>query len=165
MVKTENLKARGWTPQEIEKYKKTIAKHEHYYGSTKTFHRLIYWFSLLILTVCNLLVAVFLVPFILVLQGAFVYIIIGVLGLIFGLLFNHVIQNIEHLELRHHVFAAIFIPLIAVINIFVMVTAANRISEILQLTIELNPLMLSSVYVSLFLIPYVISLLGTSKKW
>ena len=65
----------------------------------------------------------------------------------------------------HHVFAAIFIPLIAVINIFIMVTAANRISEILQLNIKLNSLMLSSVYVSLFLIPYVLSLLGTSKKW
>ena len=164
MVKIEKLKARGWGKEDVEKYKKTLEKHKYYLESTKNFHRLIYWFSLLVLTICNLLVAVFLVPFLLALQGSFIYVIVGVLGLIFGLLFNNVIQNIEHLEIQHHIFAAIFIPIIAVINIFIMVTATNKIAGILQLTLRLHPLMLSSVYVSLFLLPYVITLLRTRNK-
>ena len=163
MVTIEKLKAKGWSEEDIEKYRKTMEKHRPYLESTKNFHRLAYWFSLLILTICNLFIAVFLVPFLLALQGVFVYVIVGVLGTIFGLLFSRVIQDIEHIEMHHHIFAAVFIPMIAVINIFVMVAATNKISEIFQLTLKLHPIILSCIYVACFLTPYLIAMIRNPR--
>ncbi|MCX6706618.1 MAG: hypothetical protein NT001_00565, partial [Candidatus Woesearchaeota archaeon] len=52
--------------------------------------------------------------------------------------------------------AAIFIPAIALINVFVMVTISNNLSARLGLVQE-NPIIMSLIYVAAFLLPYIVS--------
>jgi len=95
----------------------------------ESINRLLYWTTILVLAVCNFLISVLIVPLLLVVNRPAVYITIGALGFFFGFVFNLLISKVGHLETRHHVFAAVFIPLVSVINIFILVALTNRISS------------------------------------
>jgi len=120
----------------------------------ESINRLLYWTTILVLAVCNFLISVLIVPLLLVVNRPAVYITIGALGFFFGFVFNLLISKVGHLETRHHVFAAVFIPLVSVINIFILVTLTNRISSILKMGLEVNSLLIAVIYVGAFMLPY-----------
>ncbi len=120
----------------------------------KTPHNIVYWSTLLLLLVCNFVISIVLIPFILALTGFKFYLLIILLGFIFGFLFNILIQDIEHIGTHHHVFAIIFMPLVAVINIMIMIGVANKIAEIIGLLIYQDPFLPALVYTLVFLLPY-----------
>ncbi|MCP3686215.1 MAG: hypothetical protein GY861_26510 [bacterium] len=123
---------------------------------SKSTSELLYWITLLVLLICNFLVALVLMPFLLATTRFELYIVIIILGLFFGFLFNLLITNIENLEKKHHVIAAIFIPLIAVIDLHIIIKAVNKIAYILQLPIHQNAVVVASVYVIALLTPYLV---------
>ena len=153
----EDLKKKGWKEEDIERAESLIESGKLYDKSRSLprINRMLFSFAIVILLICNLLVSLFLIPFLFVLKGTFLYLIVGTLGFVFGLLFNFLIRDLEHLELKHHLFAAIFIPIVAVVNIFVMVSASLAVSEIIAIPIEEHPIIMSSVYVVAFLGPYI----------
>jgi hypothetical protein len=163
----KKLRDKGWPEKDIHKTLHVIEKRNYMdkSGSHKKNSRLLYWSSLMVLFICNLLVAVFLVPFLLVLGGTIIYIIVASLGLIFGLFFNLLIRDIEHLEAHHHLFALLLVPLVSLVNIFIMVNVSKRVAEIIQVSFKLNPVLLSLVYVGAFIVPYLFYLVkyGVSK--
>ncbi len=120
-------------------------------------HRVTYWTSLVVITTCNLLTAMFLVPFLMTLPKWYMYILITSIALVFGLLFNLIIRDIE-IETSHHIVAVIFIPLITIINLFLMTTVANKLDTILNINIQHNPLIVSLLYAVIFLLPYAFSM-------
>jgi hypothetical protein len=123
----------------------------------KEMNKIVYWMALLVLTIANLFVAIVLIPFLLALEPVPLYLIIMLLGLIIGMIFNHLIKDIEHLEKKHHIFAAIFIPLVGVIDIVIVVSIANKLAEILLLKMKTDALTVSLVFVASFLFPYIVS--------
>lgn len=131
---------------------KKETKYIHFYKSGS---RIIYWMTLLVLTVCNFLVTLALIPFILFLDPLQIYFTVGLLGLVFGLLFNMLVRDIEHLRVHHHMLAIIFIPIMALINFYVISSIVTRITEPLGLTKSVNPLLLGLVYAVIFLLPYI----------
>ena len=160
----EKLAKKGWTKKEIEKTSQILdninSKHIKYYKSSS---QILYWMVLVVLTVCNFVVAVVLIPFLLVINPMQFYMINILLGLVFGLLFNTLINDIEHLERRHHIIAAIFIPFVSLINILIMTSVANRLAEMLKLTSNANPLLASLVFVVAFIAPYTIGIIRDKK--
>ena len=130
----------------------------------RTPNNIVYWSTLLLLLICNLVVSVVLIPFIIVLSGFKFYLLIIFFALIFGFLFNLLIMDIEHIEPGHHIFAIIFIPLLAVMNIFIMVSVSNKIAQILSILKYQDPFMPSFVYSFVFLLPYTISLAKKESK-
>ncbi len=125
--------------------------------TVKNMHLLIYWMVLLVLTLCNFIVSIVLVPFFLVLSSYGLFLVMAAMGLIFGLMFDLLINDIEHLERKHHVFAIFFIPVIAIIDIFIMVGVSKNIALFLNMTVPENPFMNSLVFVVFFLMPYVVN--------
>jgi len=154
----ESLLEKGWSKEEVEKaletlYREEPKKEKH----RKKMNRILYWSTLILVIIANTIVSIVMVPFLLVLSHASLYFIVAVLGLTFGALFNLLIRDIEHVDPRHHVIAGIFLPTIAIINIYVMVNFANRFNEALQISpIHQNPIIVSAVYVIAFLLPYII---------
>ncbi len=127
-------------------------------------YRIIYWTSLLVLLVCNFVISIVLVPFMLVLGDFKFYLLVMLLGLIFGFLFSILINDIEHIELKHHAFAIILIPVVAVINIFVMVGLANGFARVLRIYTYHNPALPALLYSIVFVLPYVISIVKNYGK-
>lgn len=156
----EKLMGRGWAEEEAERTMQLIhseekkLKHIEYKISMNF---IVYWTVLLVLTLANFVISIILVPFLLILKPFLVELIVAFLGIIFGLLFNLVIRDIEHIETKHHLAAAVFIPAIAIINIFVVVSIANSIAERIRIPLQQNPVFVSVVYVFMFLLPYGIS--------
>lgn len=127
----QNLENKGWNKAEIARIESGIESYKIHdkSNSRKSLARLTYWTALLVITVCNLGLAVFLIPFFILLGDTFSTLMILLLGGIMGTLFAFIIQDIEYLEKKHHLFAMIFIPLTTIINIFIMVKAANFAAE------------------------------------
>jgi len=153
----EKLIERGWSEEEVKK------AHQIMYGEERkpehiiykmNMNLVVYWTTLLVLTIANFLISIILIPFLLVIKPFFVELIVVSLGLILGLMFNHILRNIEHIEVKHHVAAAVFVPAVAIINIFVMVTIANAVAVRIKIPMQQNAVFVAIAYTVAFLLPY-----------
>jgi len=161
------LEEKGWSQEEIDNAMHIIHhpdKQEKHIQFSKDMNWIIYWTVILVLTICNFLISLVLIPFLLILKPTLIEIIVVVLGFVFGLFFNHLIWEIEHVEKKHHYVAALLIPVIAIANIFFMVTVADGLAiqakELIGIEgIHENPFLVSILYVGAFTLPYIFTLI------
>jgi hypothetical protein len=59
------------------------------------------------------------------------------------------------MQAKHHVFLSIIIPIIAVVNVFVIVLYSNSFMESLNIQNPQNPFFVGLVYAIFFMIPYI----------
>lgn len=153
------LLEKGWSEQEIQKTMDLMyseEKREKQIGFVNATHPIIYWVGLVVAIIGNLLLAVTLIPFLMILNSLQLYIILGIVGFVFGGLFNVILKDIEHVDQTHHVVAGIFIPAIALITVYIMTTVANRFNEIINNPNPHNAILLSVIYLVCFSAPYFI---------
>lgn len=150
------LEKKGWAQKDIRKAIE-IAKDAKIKNieSSSFLERRIYWILLLVIIAANFAVSVALIPVFMTLKGVFLYSIVIIMGLFFGLLLELVIRSIEHLEKKHHIFLAVVIPLAALVNIFIMVGASNNLSSILDIHNKNSPASLAAIYSLSFAAPYI----------
>jgi hypothetical protein len=119
--------------------------------------KIVFWTSIVIVIIANILTTVVLIPFLAVMQRSFSLAIITVIALAMGFLYNLLIVDINHLEQTHHVLAGIIVPLIAIVNVVVMVGTANQMIAALSIqNTPHNPVLTGTVYGVAFIVPYVI---------
>ena len=153
----ERLLEKGWTEDEIENTQAILFSRdirEKHVSFQKTSHPILYWASLIVAIIGNFLLSVTLIPFLMILGSAQVYMILGLVGVVFGAMFNLVLKDLEHIDDTHHVVAGIFIPAMALITIYLMASVANRFNEIIQNPNPHNALVLSLIYLFCFSAPY-----------
>lgn len=155
----ENLLNKGWKKEEVEKAMSTMSSQtEHSMEVELHMNRFIYWAALVVAVIGNLMLSVVLIPFLLVMTPFALYVTVVIIAIVFGLLFNLLINDIEELDYKHHIIAGIFIPFIALFNIYMIVTLSNKVNALVDLTpLKQNPLPVGIVYVAAFMAPYVIS--------
>mgnify|MGYP001394090211 CR=1 FL=1 len=147
------LVEKGWNKKDINKTLKIIEKAKKSKSpQIKALDKFVYWFSLLIAVIGNLIISISLIPILLVLKGVSLYIVVITLGLSFGLLFELLVRGIENLDVKHHLFLGIIIPVIAVINFFVI---SNSLEELIGLKNPQDPIIVGSVYTIAFMLPYI----------
>ena len=155
----QRLIEKGWTEEEIGKTMELLYsqekrdKHMNYMTAT---HPTIYWVGLVIAIIGNLLLAVTLIPFLMVLNSLQLYIILGIVGFVFGSMFNQILRDIEQVDQKHHIVAGVFIPSIALITIYIMISVANKFNEVIKNTNPHNAVILSVIYLACFSAPYAI---------
>ncbi len=153
----ERLEKRGWSRKEIINAVEIIKKAKQNKPKDISFlEKRIYWILLVLITVANFAISVALLPLLVALKGVFLYLILILLGVVFGLLFELVIRSIEHLEKEHHFILIIFIPLIAIVNIFIVSGISNDLAKMLNLANFHNPIIIALVYAASFVLPYII---------
>lgn len=141
---TKRLEKIGWEKQEIERAVQLISNAKKTTTEFKFLEKRVYWILLLVLVAANFAISVGLVPALMAIKGPFVYLIIAAMGISFGFLFELVIRGIEHLQAKHHIALAIFIPIVAAANFFVISSWAG-----------LNlPMAASLAYAASFTAPY-----------
>jgi hypothetical protein len=152
MKKNEKmLKKKGWPEYEI---KKTIAILDKEKAHDAFFSKIVFYSSLLVIIFANLMISFAILFLAVALSSWLVYLVAIVLALVIGFLYNFLITDIGHIEKRHHVFALITIPLIALMNIIVMVLLANKIILDLGLnTGQHNIWILAITFALVFLLP------------
>ncbi|MFH1181643.1 MAG: hypothetical protein V1702_01675 [Candidatus Woesearchaeota archaeon] len=133
--------------------KKSRSSTEH----NRSASAVLYWSTILFLTMMNFFVALVLVPFSLAAPTFQLYLAVAIFGLLFGHLFNILITRIEFLERHHHLFASIFIPLIAIVALLIVLSAAESIAAVLGITVTQNPKITMVIYIAAFLTPNTLS--------
>ncbi len=86
------------------------------------------------------------------------YGIVILLALVMGTLYNFLIKDIGHLEAKHHLLAAVIIPLIALANVLVMVLAGNKLIAQAQINNEPhNAVIMALVFAVSFILPVLVN--------
>ena len=153
----ERLIEKGWSRKDINKTLKIIEKaKKNKHPKIKILDKSVYWISLLLAIIGNLIVSIALIPVLLALKSFQLYLVIITIGVSFGLLFELLIRTIEHLETKHHIFLSVIIPIIAVVNIIIIVLFSNRLEEMINIQNPQNPFLIGVVYAVAFMLPYVV---------
>jgi len=163
---TATLARKGWGRVEISRVSDILA---HAEASKSTGMRFLestaFWVALLVAILGNFIVSVVLVPFLLLLKGASLYFTVFVIGIAFGALFSVLIRYVEDLRQGQHIIAGIFIPVLALINIYLIVYFSNKLEILLQLPVSPHsPAAVSMVYVFAFVLPYFIKHMEHVRK-
>jgi len=155
----QSMLEKGWEEKDIAKAeqilysKETQQKHEDY---LRKVNPLVYWMGLLIAIVGNMLLAVFLIPFFIILSSLQLLAVIATMGLVFGAMFNFLLRDIEHVDYKHHIIAGVFLPVLALITIFVVVNLSTVLAAIMKTPIHHNMWLISLIYVVAFTLPYAV---------
>jgi hypothetical protein len=128
-------------------------KYLHYH---KRGARLHYIMFLIMLTIFNFLSFLALVPLMAIIKSSLLVLILGGIGLVFGMVYLYLIRDVEHLQPKHHIFAAFYIPIIAIVNIVVLylVGRALQAGGGYEYPFLISA---SAIYVAMFLLPYAIA--------
>lgn len=132
------------------KFRITLKKHQKSESNDITF-----WMALLVLLVSNFAISIVLIPFLIILEKVPLYLIISLIGIMFGALFKLTLESISNLENKHHYIAQFFIPALAIINIAVITVLSNKLDVLLELNIIHNPVTLGLIYALAFILPFI----------
>ena len=160
------LAEKGWSKQEIKKIEHIIKKSKIKKSKKVIFlDKYIYWIALFVGIIGNLIISVTLIPFLLSLRGFQLYLVIIALGMSFGLFFEILIRDIENLKTKHHITAAIIIPCLALINMYIITIFSYNISSIAGIRKVVHiPILIGFVYAVSFIAPYVFYQFVLKKK-
>lgn len=162
----KRLREKGWTSKDINKTIKIVKEaKEKKHPAIKVLDKAIYWIALIIAIIGNLIISISLIPFLMALKSVQLFSVIIVLGFSFGLLFELLIRSIEHLESKHHIFLSILIPLVAVINVFIITLVSNNIEKIFKIDNPQNPYIVGIVYAISFILPFIFYKLVMKKDY
>lgn len=157
----QRLAEKGWSKTEIDQAALILHGKEDpgkiYFQ--KQMNPIIYWLTLIISIVANMVVSVVLIPFLLAVKSAVtLYMIVALLALAFGFFFNLLLTDIEHVDPKHHVIAGIFIPALAVINIIIVINVTTALDKVLfGNQFQQNALAIGIIYVFSFIAPYIMT--------
>ena len=151
----KRLEQKGWSKKDISRTIKIIEQAKaNRHPKIKMLDKSVYWISLLVAIIGNFIISISLIPILLALNNLPLYIVLITLGVSFGLLFELLIRTIEHLEAKHHVFLGVMMPIIAVINVVIIVTLSNNLEKIINIENPHSPLFAGIVYALAFMMPY-----------
>ena len=154
ITKKEELSKKGWTKREINKAETILGRSEHH---DIFFSKIVLWSALLVIVIGNLMVSFVAIPFLVVLNKWVLYAVIVLLAGMIGFLYNLLINDIGHLEQKHHILASILVPVLAVINLVVIVFVSNNLIKDLKINNNLhNPWGLSILFAGVFILPFIV---------
>jgi len=157
----KRLEEKGWSKDEILKAAEILhgkeAQGKIYFQ--KEMNPIVYWLTLILAIVANMVISVVLVPFLLAVESALtLYSIVALLALAFGFFFKLLLNDIENIDPQHHVIAGIFIPALAIINIIIVINVTSVIDKVLfGVQFTQNAIAITVVYVFAFIAPYLVS--------
>ncbi|MBR9683334.1 hypothetical protein GOV03_02230 [Candidatus Woesearchaeota archaeon] len=153
--KKEELLKKGWEEAEIKNAENILDKVELH---DLFFSKITFWSALVVIIFANLLISLVLIPFLIVLASWILYSTVAILALIIGFLYDLLITDIKILERKHHLLAGITIPLLAFINIIIMVLVSNKfITDLHLYNSPHNPWLLGLVFAIALITPYLIA--------
>ncbi|MBD3354759.1 hypothetical protein GF361_02115 [Candidatus Woesearchaeota archaeon] len=164
--KTELMK-KGWSKEEIKNAEDIIEDRKLHDKSRSMLRldRILFWGILFMMAVGNALVAFILIPLLLVFNKLVMNLFVIVIGFSIGVLFNFLIWDIEeHLTRKHHLIAALSIPILALFNMYFIVKASNAINILFDISeVKGDPVTVSALYAIAFLLPYLWTLFVNKK--
>ncbi len=156
------LRQKGWGDEEIVHAEAALEKS----GRQEVFFAgILFWSALLVIVTANVVIALILIPFLIVLTNWLLYILVIVLALVTGFLYNFLITDIGHLESKHHLLAGIALPVLALANMVAVVLVSNRFIADLQVQNQPhNAWVVAALFAVAFIVPYLVDRFFVSQR-
>ena len=156
MVDIETLRKKGWSEEEIKRVSSVFDESPSKKSPTiLLIDKIVYWSGLFLAIIGNFVISVLLIPFLILLKSFYLYIALLFLGIIFGWVFSILIADIEAIKAGQHIVAWIFIPAIALVNVYLITNLSNDIATLMEISTGIHAAsMVSVVYVIAFMFPY-----------
>jgi hypothetical protein len=118
--------------------------------------QVVYWFFLVVALLGNFVVAVTLVPFmLLVAEPVYLYPVVVIVAVTFGALFDNIIQDILDIPNAVKFMPELFMPAIALMSFYIMVSLNNELAAFWQLPYGVHePIIMGLFYTAGFMLPY-----------
>lgn len=151
-----NLRRKGWSEEEINHAIAMLEKGEDDKSPIIQFlDKAVYWFALIFAIVGNFVLAVVLVPFLLTSQNLWIYLVVIIFGVFFGLLYRNLLYDIEQVSGKQVIVGSLFLPSIALIAMYIMARLGYELALFIGLPTPVEtPIAVSIVYVLGFILPY-----------
>ena len=158
----ETLKKKGWQEREIRETMKDLERvSEH----DVHFSKVVFYSALLLIVFANVMMAFALMFISILISPLLLYLLVIVLALVMGFLYNYLILDVGHVGKEHHILALITIPLIAFINVVIMVLVGNSLIKSLEIVnVPHNPWLVGVVFSVFLLFPSLIEKLSGMRK-
>ena len=150
-IDKDKLRAKGWSEEEIKHAHKVIskakrAKHPHRHALQET----VFWALIIASSFAAAAIAYWFIPILTLFKDSVVYPFTIIIGLAFGLLFSHVMHELEHLERHHHLIIHTIIPLSAIVSFLLVIGRTNNFGAEVH-----NGILIGCTYALSFLSPYI----------
>ncbi len=145
-----------WTQEDVDKTVRILmdAKKKRSW-LIRFLDEIVYVTVFVVALIINFVISLVLVPIMLVFSGFWLYVIIMVIAVSFGFLFEILMRDIESLQFKHHMINSLVIPAIAAINLIIVGAMANNMKEQLRINnVSHHPLVEGAVYAIFFILPY-----------
>jgi hypothetical protein len=150
----QTLTQKGWQPHHIDRAIGVLQSSPSARSdAVRLLDVLIYWGALALAVVGNFILSIAFIPVFLVFDDLSLVISVAIIAAAFGLLLDVVLREIEHLRHRVIIIPELFIPAIALINIYIITGLANGFASTLGLQTH-NPWVVSIMYVCAFVLPH-----------
>ncbi len=151
------LTKRGWSEQDIHTALNIVRESESKKSNfIRALDRFVSWLFLIIAVLGSFIISAILVPLLIVMQGIFLYVVLFIAGLFFGTIILSVLVHLRHI--KTFITPYFFIPLIALLNTYIITLFSNDLIKTLQLhTLEHSPALVTFVYLIAFLLPQLFS--------
>ena len=100
----EAVSQKPWSPEEKERVLGIIDRgREKKTQKVRFMDEIVYWVFLIISILGNFILSVVLVPFMLILTGFYLFAVLFIIGLAFGMLINSNMREIQKIEAKKHI--------------------------------------------------------------
>jgi len=146
-----------WQKQEIKKTAKILHEADKNKSPVlKLLEELAHWLIILIVFLGNILVDAFIVVVSPLLITGYLYAFAVLLGFGFGLMIATPLREIEKVHKDKLFFSKIMLPLLALVNVYLLVGIKNTIQFFTQISFQFDAVFIGFVYGASFLVPLII---------
>lgn len=152
----ESMKKKGWSKDELKHLDKVLKENKKRdYLMKKSLSHFFYWTSIFLIVLLNFLGMLILSPFLVILDGLWIYAFTGFFALAIGFMINHLVLMTSHAEIKHHVIALLLVPALCIADIIIFSKYFDFLGTIfkLQSTFKVTPLII--FFVLCFTFPYI----------
>lgn len=150
-----NLENKGWQPHHIERAVAVLQSSASVKPEGVRFlDSIIYWIALALAVLGNFALSIALIPVLLAFNDIALFVSTAIAAVLFGTVLDFILKEIEHLRKSHLIIPELFIPTIALINVYIITNLSNDVAIILKLPTTHNPVTVSLIYMFCFIIPH-----------
>lgn len=146
------LKGKNWEKHHIAKTMHILKKRKK---TRSLLDKTIHWIALFIAVLGNMVILAGITPVMIEMPQTLVLIIVGLIGLCFGLLIDVMVRELDAVTLKHYVIAGVFIPVVATVTLFVAMGVAKSLAISIGLSLRSNPLLVALIYIICFILPHI----------
>ena len=155
----KSLLKKKWHKEEISKALRTLER-----TKPKHLDSAVFLIAIIVSVIGNFLISISLLPLLLLADGVGLALILILVGICFGILFESLICGLGKTSKHHHVISGIFIPVIALLNTVLIINLSNKFINVMHISASPHFLSLSLVYVFASMIPFTVHKIMLKKK-